>query len=79
MLGDAQIPWAVAVLGGSLLDTPIARTALERGGHLRVGLEDFGGKRAPSNQELVREAVAALHAEEARLNAQAAHRDPPGL
>ncbi len=29
------------MLGGSLLDTPIARAALERGGHLRVGLEDW--------------------------------------
>ena len=41
MLADADIPWAVAVLGGSLLETPIARAALERGGHLRVGLEDW--------------------------------------
>ena len=41
MLGDAPIPWAVAVLGGDLVDTPVARLALERGGHLRVGLEDF--------------------------------------
>jgi uncharacterized protein (DUF849 family) len=40
MLGDAGLPWAVAVLGGSLLDSPIAGWALERGGHLRVGLED---------------------------------------
>lgn len=40
MRGEAELPWAVAVLGGSLLDTPIARLALERGGHLRVGLED---------------------------------------
>jgi uncharacterized protein (DUF849 family) len=41
MLGDAPIPWAVAVLGGDLVETPVARLALERGGHLRVGLEDF--------------------------------------
>lgn len=40
MLGDAGLPWAVAVLGGSLLGSPLARLALERGGHLRVGLED---------------------------------------
>jgi uncharacterized protein (DUF849 family) len=40
MLGESGIPWAVAVLGGSLLDSPIAALALERGGHLRVGLED---------------------------------------
>src|SRR4029079_14443531 len=41
MLGDADIPWAVAVLGGSLLGTPIARASVERGGHLRIGLEDW--------------------------------------
>jgi uncharacterized protein (DUF849 family) len=51
MLGDAEIPWAVAVLGGSLLDTPIARAALERGGHLRVGLEDWDA--GPPNVEQV--------------------------
>jgi uncharacterized protein (DUF849 family) len=49
MLGDADIAWAVAVLGGSLLDTPIARAALERGGHLRVGLEDWDT--GPANVE----------------------------
>lgn len=41
MLGDCDLPWAVAVLGGSLLDSPLASWALESGGHLRVGLEDF--------------------------------------
>jgi uncharacterized protein (DUF849 family) len=49
MLGDAEIAWAVAVLGGSLLDTPIARAALERGGHLRIGLEDWDT--GPANAE----------------------------
>jgi uncharacterized protein (DUF849 family) len=49
MLGDADITWAVAVLGGSLLETPIARAALERGGHLRVGLEDWDT--GPANAE----------------------------
>jgi len=51
MLGDARVPWAVAVLGGALLDTPIARAALERGGHLRVGLEDWDT--GPANVEQV--------------------------
>jgi len=51
MLGDARIPWAVAVLGGSLLDTPIAHAALERGGHLRVGIEDWD--QGPPNVEQV--------------------------
>jgi uncharacterized protein (DUF849 family) len=51
MLGDAPIPWAVAVLGGSLLATPVARLALERGGHLRVGLEDWDD--GPANVDQV--------------------------
>ncbi len=55
MLGDARIPWAVAVLGGSLLDTPIARAALERGGHLRVGLEDWDD--GPANVDQVEDAA----------------------
>ena len=41
MLKGSTLPWAVAVIGGSLLDSEVARPALERGGHLRVGLEDF--------------------------------------
>jgi uncharacterized protein (DUF849 family) len=54
MLGDCGLPWAVAVLGGSLLDSPIAPLALERGGHLRVGLEDFPD--AKSNRDEVERA-----------------------
>jgi uncharacterized protein (DUF849 family) len=40
MLRGCDLPWAIAVIGGSVLDSPLARTALLRGGHLRVGLED---------------------------------------
>ena len=43
MLRGSSLPWAVAVLGGSLFETPLARMAVERGGHLRVGLEDDPG------------------------------------
>jgi uncharacterized protein (DUF849 family) len=57
LLDGSNLPWAAAVIGGDLVESGMARLALEAGGHLRVGLEDFGGKRAPSNQELVREAV----------------------
>src|SRR5206468_12440184 len=56
MLGSASIPWAVAVLGGSVCDTPVARAALERGGHLRVGIEDWDD--GPPNVEQVAAAVA---------------------
>ena len=58
MLGDAELPWSVAVLSGDLCSGEVARHALERGGHLRVGLEDYAGPRRPSNLELVEEAVA---------------------
>lgn len=56
MLGDTPVEWGVAVLGGSLLATPIARAALERGGHLRVGIEDWDD--GPANVEQVAAAVA---------------------
>jgi uncharacterized protein (DUF849 family) len=40
------------------MQTPIARLALELGGHLHVGLEEhFDPDRKPTNLELVEEAV----------------------
>jgi 3-keto-5-aminohexanoate cleavage enzyme len=62
MLSGTGLPWAVAVLGGDVVECGMARWALERGGHVRVGLEDFGGARTPTNVELVASAVAAAHA-----------------
>jgi 3-keto-5-aminohexanoate cleavage enzyme len=56
MLGETSIPWAIAVVGGDVLDAPITRLALERGGHLRVGLEDDPD--APDNSALVERAAA---------------------
>jgi 3-keto-5-aminohexanoate cleavage enzyme len=50
------------VLGGDVVGSGLARRALERGGHLHVGLEDFAGDRQPANVELVREAVAVVEA-----------------
>ncbi|MEX0782060.1 MAG: 3-keto-5-aminohexanoate cleavage protein [Dehalococcoidia bacterium] len=58
MLAPTGLPWSVAVLGGDVIACGLARLALDRGGHLRVGLEDYAGPRQPSNEELVREAVA---------------------
>jgi 3-keto-5-aminohexanoate cleavage enzyme len=58
LLDGCDVQWGVAVLGGDVVESGIARVALERGGHLRVGLEDHTGPRTPSNEELVREAVA---------------------
>lgn len=56
MLEGTGLPWAVAVLGGSLLESPLAGMALERGGHLRVGLEDHMG--AESNRAEIESARA---------------------
>lgn len=59
MLEGCNLPWSVSVWGGDLLATPVARLALEAGGHLHVGLEAFyDPARFPTNAELVREAVA---------------------
>jgi 3-keto-5-aminohexanoate cleavage enzyme len=58
LLEGCDLPWSVAVIGGDLLASPVARAAVERGAHLHVGLEDFAGPRAPTNVELVTEAVA---------------------
>lgn len=62
LLGDCPLPWAVAVIGGDVVASGIARLALERGGHLRVGLEDHAGSRQPRNVELVAEAAALARA-----------------
>ena len=56
MLRGSELPFAVAVIGGSLLDSPLAEAALDRGGHLRVGLEDDPDARG--NADLVARAAA---------------------
>ncbi|MGB3051393.1 MAG: 3-keto-5-aminohexanoate cleavage protein [Polyangiales bacterium] len=58
MLEGSGLPWSVSVWGGDLLETPIARLALEHGGHLHVGLEEHSGERQPTNETLVEEAAA---------------------
>jgi len=65
MLDGTTLPWSVAVLGGDLLASEIARLAIERGGHLRVGLEDHAGSDTPTNAALVK-AAAALAREHGR-------------
>ena len=40
------------------METGLAEYAVERGGHIHLGLEFFAGDRTPSNVELITEAVA---------------------
>ena len=58
LLEGCDVPWAVSVVGGDVVASDVAALALERGGHLHLGLEFFAGDRTPSNPELVAEAVA---------------------
>jgi uncharacterized protein (DUF849 family) len=62
LLDGCDLPWSAAVLGGDVLADGFGRLVVERGGHLRVGLEDYAGERQPVNEELVREAVAVCEA-----------------
>jgi len=57
LLGDCPLPWSIALPGGDLLERPVARLALERGGHLRVGLEDHAGPDQPTNVEILERAT----------------------
>jgi uncharacterized protein (DUF849 family) len=57
-LDGCPLPWFSAVVGGDLIETPVARATVEQGGHLRVGLEDCISGRMPSNLQLVEEVVA---------------------
>jgi len=57
MLNGSALAWATSVLGGSVADTGLARAAIERGGHVRVGLEDYCGEDQPTNADLVTEVV----------------------
>jgi 3-keto-5-aminohexanoate cleavage enzyme len=58
MIEETKLPWNVGVFGGDVMANGFARYALERGGHLRVGLEDYRSNDTPTNAELVTRAVA---------------------
>ena len=55
MIEGLDLKWTIAYIGEkSVLDTPLARMALEQGGSIRVGLEDF--THGPSNLEQLKRA-----------------------
>jgi 3-keto-5-aminohexanoate cleavage enzyme len=57
MMKGCDLPYIVSLFGGLLLESPLARYALEQGGHLRVGIEDAAGLTEMTNAELVEAAV----------------------
>jgi 3-keto-5-aminohexanoate cleavage enzyme len=60
LLDGTGLPWTVRVIGGDVVDTGLAAMAVERGGNIRVGLEDWDGEGTRGNVELVAEAVAVV-------------------
>jgi len=52
MLDGTLLPWVVNYRDGDFSDG-FGRVVLERGGHVRVGIEDYGGPGQPSNEDLV--------------------------
>ena len=56
MLEGTGIPWLVNYRDGDLNDG-FGRLVLERGGHVRVGIEDYGGRGQPRNEDLVAEII----------------------
>jgi 3-keto-5-aminohexanoate cleavage enzyme len=57
VLGGCPVPWAASVVGGDVVATGMARLAIERGGHIHLGLEFYAGDHTPTNAELVSAAV----------------------
>jgi 3-keto-5-aminohexanoate cleavage enzyme len=61
MMVGSSLPWIVSAFGDAVLDGPLARHALERGGHLRVGIEDAAGRSPLDNPQMVSAAAALAH------------------
>jgi uncharacterized protein (DUF849 family) len=61
LLDGCDVPWAVSVVGGDVTTSEVAVLALERGGHLHLGLEFYGGPDTPTNVELVQRAAELCH------------------
>lgn len=56
--GGADLPWMTTVLGGDITASGMTELTIAKGGHIRLGLEDYGGPRQPSNVELIDEVTA---------------------
>ena len=53
ILDECAVPWGVSAFGADLIECGIAEEAIIRGGHVHVGLEAYGGRRTPTNVELI--------------------------
>ena len=62
LLEPSGLPWSVAVLGGDVVGCGLAERAIRRGGHVRVGLEDWAGDGEPGNLDLLRAATGLVEA-----------------
>ena len=61
MMEGLDLKWSVGMIGNkSIMDSPLARMALERGGSFRVGLEDWST--GPSNLEQIERAKGIINA-----------------
>jgi uncharacterized protein (DUF849 family) len=61
MIDGLDLKWSVGTIGNdSIMDSPLARMALERGGSFRVGLEDWAT--GPSNVEQIERAKEIINA-----------------
>jgi 3-keto-5-aminohexanoate cleavage enzyme len=58
MMEGSGLTWSVAIPGGDVTASGMARLAIEQGGHVRVGLEDHASDAKPTNAQLVAEVVA---------------------
>lgn len=62
LLGDADLPWTVSLWGGDILETDLPQLAIEKGGHVQIGLEShYHPTKKPSNEDQVAEIVALAH------------------
>ncbi len=60
LLEPTGLPWSVAVLDGDVVGCGLAEAAVRRGGHIRVGLEDYLGPDEPTNADLLDGALSLL-------------------
>lgn len=53
MMAGVDLPWQVSVLGGVIHELPLARYVIEKGGHIRTGVEDASGLTTATSAECV--------------------------